>query len=261
MTKFHPDKVSHGALEGVSRQLGGWLDGTTAGKFRAASTASGLAHESLTLDSLTDFSTPPANAQPPSFELRETFCVYSLRFDRIEEGLQTGADLVQLAEPTGRWHHQVMCGGWTVGFARSLSESAASFNVCQLYVSDLAKHIDDAVTWIDAFEKQNPAYAASAPVVRLLFIPSYQTHAFWLVRGPSGGFFRSLVSRVLRVLGIDAKKETGGSDVLIIDAPSYLRPLRPLTKLSSKELLEAFRGVQPLGGGLTFGSPMPPPGT
>jgi len=260
--KFHPDETPPGALKGVSRQLGGWLDKTMAGKFRAAGGAPDLTNEFLALGSGADSSTPP------SFELRETFRVYTLRFGQIEKGLKEGSDLTQLAEPTGRWHHQVMCNGQPVGFARSLSESAEGFDVCQLYVSALARRIDKAVTWIDDFEQSNPDYAASDPVVRLLFIPSYQTHAFWIVRGSSGGSLRALASRVLKSVGLNVMRESGGSDVLIIDAPSYLtdvppdqKPLRGETLLSSKELLEAFHGKEPLGGGLTFGSSMPPPGT
>ena len=247
--KFHPDVTSPDALKGVSRQLGGWLDETMAGKFHAAST-------------------PPADAQPPWFEMKETFRVYTLRLDKIEKGLKEGSDLIELAEPTGRWHHQVSCNVQPVGFARSLSKSAEGFDVCQLYVSALARLIDEAVTWIDDFEGRHPDYAASDPVVRLLFIPSYQTHAFWIVRGSSGSSLRALASRALKGLGLNVGRESEGSSVLIIAAPSYLtdappdrRPLRQQTLLTSKELLEAFRGKEPLGGGLTFGSRMPPPGT
>lgn len=257
MLKFHADELADDNLDSVSRQLGDWFDEATLGKFHTASAPKEFSG-ALEAENFKG-STLSAYAGPPSLELRETFAVWSLRDDKISEGLRTGADLVQLAEPTGRWHHQVVCNDLPVGFARSVSEDGGGCGVSQLYVSDLAAYIDDAIRWVDEFEKANPLYAASNPLVRLLFIPSYQTHAFWLVKSPPGSSLRALMSQALRGVGINLKPGRPESDVFIIDAPSYLRPLRPQTLLSSRELLDVFRDHEPRGGGLTFAAPPPAP--
>jgi hypothetical protein len=254
MAKFHADKVSRLALKGVSSQLGGWLDEMTVGKFQEASAEpsppppfSGINETAPTGGPL---SAKRKRRRPP-FELGETFSVFTLSLDRIEEGQRTGVDLFYLAQDTGRYHHQLAYHGQPAGFARTTSENAAGMDVCQLYVSALAKHIDDAINWLDEFEKKDQAYAAFNPLVRLLFIPSYQTHVFWLIRDPKG-LVRRLASRARGAGGTSRKQPQVTSDVLIIDAPSYLSPLGPLTMLSSRDLLDALREKQPLGGGLFF---------
>jgi hypothetical protein len=253
MSKFHPDDVPNDALKSVSQQLGDWFDATTVGEFHPTSVMPGATHELPNINEGVAIaeggSMPSAPAPPPSFELRETFAIWSLSIDRIEDGLRTDKDLVELARWTGRWHHQVVCNERPVGFARSTNRSVAALDVCQLYTSDLAKHIDDAITWLDEFEAQNPDNAASNRLVRLLFVPSYQTHAFWLIKEPPKDSPETLGSSRVNPEPVQA-----GSDVLIIDAPSYLEPLRPLMMLTSNELLEALREKEPLGGGLTFSS-------
>lgn len=255
MAKFHPDNVKRAALKGVSRQLGGWLDETTVEKFRAAGPGTSPPSEFIDELPLTD-GQPSAQPQEPVFELKETFAVWMLSLDSIEEGLRTEADLFCLVKPTKRWHHQIACDGQPAGFARSVSEDAAGMDVSQLYFSDLAISIDEAIDHLDEFEKKNPDYAAANPLVRLLFIPSYQTYAFWLIKNPPEGL-SWLVSSALGKIGVKLERPQVTSDVFIIDAPPDLTPLRPLTMLTSQQLLAAFREMQPLGGGLTF-TPLPP---
>jgi hypothetical protein len=248
---FHPDQISKEKLENVSMQLGRWLDKTATERFRAAGEKVGASPAFLNNDelSLTEASAPPLATQPPSFRLGETFVLWSLGFDRITDGLRTGVDLVQLARPTGRWHHQIKINAEPVGFARSFSkDDALGLDVRQMFVSDLARYIDEALAWIDEFEVEHPDYAASHSLVRLLFVPAYQTHAFWLSRGDSGSWLQSLMSRAAKIFGMAPKQNDGKSDLLIIDAPSHLSALRPNTLLSSDAFLEAFRGEAPLGG-------------
>lgn len=258
MSKFHADKVSSLALKGVSRQLGGWLDEMTVAKFQEASPESSPPPPFVSVNEMA-LTGGPLSAQPrwPPFELGETFAVFTLNLGGIEEGLRTGADLFHLAEETSRWHHQVAYNGQPAGFARSSSEDSAGMDVRQLYLSDLARHIDKAIYWLDEFEVKNPDYAASDSLVRLLFIPSYQTHAFWIIKNMSEGLFRRLMSWALGRMGINRAQPQVTSDVLIIDAPAYLSSLRPLTMLTSQQLLEALSGKPPLGGGLTFNSLTP----
>jgi hypothetical protein len=143
-----------------------------------------------------------------------------------------------------------VCDGRPTGFARSLSKDGAGPEVRQLYVSDLARHMDEVITVMDEYEKQHPEYAATNPVVRLLFVPSYQTYVFWLRREEPGGLMRRLMAAMLNLLGFDVKASNVRSDVFVISAPQSLTPLVHGAMLDSNAFLEAFRDEEPLAGGL-----------
>jgi hypothetical protein len=73
-----------------------------------------------------------------------------------------------LAIPTGQWHHQIRYRGKARAFARS---SAGA--VDQLAESVLAEKIDAAIEFVDAKLPGNG-------VARLLVVPAYYVHAFWI---------------------------------------------------------------------------------
>ena len=197
-----------------------------------------------------------------AFELGESFALYSLGPDDIERGLAGGGDLTQLARATGRWHHQIKVDKKAVGFARSACEGEADFEVRQIYLSELAKYVDEAITWIDDYEAKNPYDAEADPVVRLLTVPAYQVHAFWLCRpGAEENTWAATSEAAAQVAQAAPRAEQaaprsesgawadgGQSKVLVIDAPPHLEGLRPNTLLSSKEFLEAFPGREQFGG-------------
>jgi hypothetical protein len=216
---FRTDRASKDALVNVARNLGGWLDTPMADKLARAAGAS-PAHSLLTMsESLPEGDAPPP--AKPSYELGESFALWTLGFKAIQKGLWTGEDLGRLATSSGRWHHQVKVNKNPVGFARTTPpDGEAAATVLQLYVTDIAKAIDGAIKWLDRFEEANPDYVRQSPTVRLLHVPPYYLYAFWLV-----------------------KSDNQPSDVLVIDAPTILKEL-PFDKLiDSKEFLNAFRNA------------------
>lgn len=135
----------------------------------------------------------------------------ALRADAVAK---TDLDISQLARQTGRWHHQIKIDGKAESFARSvpLGPDAANWSVRELFQSEVAQKIDEAIDWIDS-------NVTGDPLVRLLIVPAYHLHAFWL-------------------------KEGDASRVLVVDMPaSFTRP--QYNKLyTSKEFLEALTEEQ-----------------
>jgi hypothetical protein len=149
--------------------------------------------------------------QSKAMELTESFSIWALGADAVTK---SDVDLSQLAEQTGRWHHQIKLNGRAESFARSmpLGPDAASWMVRELFESEIAKKIDDAIEWIDQNVKGDP-------VVRLLIVPAYHLHAFWL-------------------------KEGDASKVLIVDMPPGLTRLQYGKLYTSKEFLDALAQEQ-----------------
>jgi hypothetical protein len=110
-------------------------------------------------------------------ELAETFPVWLLHDDEILKDGRT--DLSLLAHNTGRWHSQVRIDGKAVLFARSilLGPTLKDWQVKELFEGALAPAIEKAIDWVD-----RDANVGGDPLVRLLDVPAYNTHAFWLVR-------------------------------------------------------------------------------
>lgn len=116
-----------------------------------------------------------ANQPWAGAELTETFSVWSLEPTAI---LNPDQDFPKLVSQTPRWHHQIKVAGKAAAFARStpLGADAGSWDVIQLFQSDIAEKIDKAVEWVDG-------NVTGDPVVRLLIAPSWYLHAFWLADG------------------------------------------------------------------------------
>ncbi|HEY1377034.1 MAG TPA: hypothetical protein VGF55_09575 [Gemmataceae bacterium] len=117
--------------------------------------------------------TSSALGSPPAATLNETMEVWMLGADAL---LQPTDDLLQLAKPTGRWHHQIKSGGQVVGYARSmpLGPAPGDWSVREVSKSGASKAIDDAIKWIDANVHDDSQ-------VRMLSVPAYHVTAFWLV--------------------------------------------------------------------------------
>jgi hypothetical protein len=149
--------------------------------------------------------------QNRAMELAESFAVWSLGADAVPK---SGVDLSQLARQTGRWHHQIKIDGKAESFARSmpLGPEAANWSVREMFASEIAKRIDDAIEWVDR-------NVPGDPLVRLLVVPAYHLHAFWL-------------------------KEGNGSQVLVVDMPHGFTKLQTGKLYSSKEFLEALAQEQ-----------------
>jgi hypothetical protein len=148
-------------------------------------------------------------------ELTETFSVWSLNPTAI---LTPDADFQKLVTQTGRWHHQIKIDGKAVAFARSMpvGTDASSWDVLQLFRSDIPGKIDQAVDWVDSNVKGDP-------IVRLLIAPSYYLHAFWLADG-------------------------NNNQVFVIDMPPNFAHVQVGTLYSGKEFLHKLAQEQPASG-------------
>ena len=107
-----------------------------------------------------------------ALEIAESFPVYMLP---LEATTWPAADLAALAVPTGLWHHQLRHGQDVQEFARSMPTGprAEDWRVEEISASPIAQSIDGAAQWLDARVR-------SRATVRLLVVPAFQTHAFWL---------------------------------------------------------------------------------
>lgn len=156
-----------------------------------------------------------AQQAPPAAELCETFAVWSLAPTAI---LTPDVDFQKLVTQTGRWHHQIRVGGKAAAFARSmpLGADAGSWDVTQLFQSDISEKIDQAVDWVDRNVKGDP-------VVRLLIAPSYYLHAFWLSDGKA-------------------------DQVYVIDVPGNFTHVQPGALYPAKEFLQRLAKEEPASG-------------
>jgi hypothetical protein len=146
-----------------------------------------------------------------TLEMTESFSVWFLGADAVGDPT---IDISQSARNTGQWHHQINAGGKPEAFARSqpLGPDAASWTIQEFFTSEIAKKIDDAIDWID----QN---VTGDPLARLLVVPAYQVHAFWL-------------------------KEGDASRVVVVDMPAGFSHLQYQKVYTSKEFLEALAKEQ-----------------
>lgn len=157
----------------------------------------------------------------PEFTLGESFALYVCGLEDVRAAEEPDADLIQIAKPTGRFHHQVRYRGEGFAYARSAEGVVGEHSLRQLRASPLAKRIDEAIALIDLHERLE----GRDSLTRLLVAPAYQVYAFWLIdeAGPS-------------------------SRVLVVDAPERLAGLPRGRFLSSREFLEALRRARPQTG-------------
>jgi hypothetical protein len=116
----------------------------------------------------------PSASRP---EIGETFEVWKLIPDAIDEITRGNLDITKLTRPTGIWHHQLRDETRAFGFARSkpLGAGPDDWSVRDIFMSEVAAKIDTAINWVDRNIPDNQVE------VRLLSLPAYQVEAFWFV--------------------------------------------------------------------------------
>ena len=153
----------------------------------------------------------PALLAAQAGTLGETFSVWVLGLDATTKSNEA---LEKLAIQTGRWHHQVRYGGRAQAFARSVptGPKPEDWSVTQLFESHIAEQIDKAIDWVDG-------NAQGDPLVRLLIMPAYHLHAFWLL-------------------------DQENSELLLVDMPDGYTRLKYETFYSPKDFLETLAQEQ-----------------
>ena len=239
----HADKVERAALAALAEEIGELLDGaelteaarpapaSAKGPRRAGARAAG--ERAASAEAAGEGEAKPA-------ELVETFAVWTLdarslspprgrgaaKKSGAKKSVAKGDSLRALARPTGRWHHQIKVGGRAAAFARSsgarLKLDSASLR--GLFVSPLARKVEAAIDWIDENEPEDRD-GVRDPVVRLLVVPPYQLHAFWLL-----------------------DEREGTSEVFVVDAPPRLDAPGRARLIDEREFLELLRRSRPVRG-------------
>jgi len=231
---FKPDTIAEEELKQVAHNLTPWFDSSLVEKLvTAAADDVPASHQPQSLMAINSNASASGAADrakgftlPDEFTLEECFAIYMLGANSITDPASLRKDIKYLARETERWHHQIKAGGKPVAFARSKATAySKGCEICQLYISDLAKAVDDAIQWLMKFEDDNKEYTQTEPLVRLLAVPAYNVHAFWLL-----------------------KQKSGQSDLLVIDAPAELGGLKREQLLNSAEFLKAFEGHTPISG-------------
>jgi hypothetical protein len=153
-------------------------------------------------------------------ERGETFSVWKLEPDVIASSAGRGMDLLKLAKPTGRWHHQIKSLGKIQAWARSgpIEPGASQGVLHRLSVSSLAAGVELALKKIDP-------YVTSDVLVRLLEVPSFQLCVLWLINE---------TSQESQVLGIEYR-------------PRFAK-LQTDEPISSHDFLELLRKQKPVLG-------------
>jgi hypothetical protein len=112
-----------------------------------------------------------ASGEP--LELGESFPIWMIGLSSLmEEAIEASA------VHTGYWHHQIRHGQRVAEFAKSrpLGPGTADWRVEEVVESPIAEKVDRAIQWIDDTVHEDEP-------VRLLVIPAYFVHAFWIGRG------------------------------------------------------------------------------
>jgi hypothetical protein len=117
---------------------------------------------------------PPELLNAGPVELRESFEVWALGLDSLAHAIHSRRQIRQLARPVDRWHHQIAFAGRPAAFARSSSSPVTGeHQLEELFVSQLAQSIDEAIAWLD----EN---AAAEDHIRFLIVPACHLYSFWL---------------------------------------------------------------------------------
>ena len=167
--------------------------------------------------------TPPGAEPVATAETAESFAVWMMGKDALAD---PSIDLRRLAKPTGTWHHQIRkvtqpppgssapANVSSPAFARStpFGPEAVDWSVIGVFANEFAETIDRGIRWLEG----NDHLFEGNPIVRLLVLPAFYTHAFWLIN------------------------EGRESQVLPIELPSSFRILKPFQLNGSRCFLEAL---------------------
>jgi hypothetical protein len=158
-------------------------------------------------------------ADTSKLTLNENVDIWQLPANVVAE---SSNDLSFLAKPTGEWHLQVRSEDIPIAYARSspIGFAPNDWLVDGVFQSDLAQKIDETMAWIDTnFEDENI-------LVRLLVVPAYLLHAFWLID----------------------QDEPSHQKVVIIDAPDEYMFHKPPEIYTPQQFLDTLRSVRHVEG-------------
>lgn len=204
---LRPDSVSTSALKQVADDIGELI-------------GSPLLDFSLA----TDINGP---SESHSYDMTEHFAVWVINYDNLMLAADEKRSANTIPNPTHRWHHQIRKNDRVTGYARSTNSESDDLALCQFFDSEIAENIDHAISLLDELEQSATFIRDHDWVARLLVVPAYQVHAFWLVSEQSDESFVLLIDGPPQ-LDVISRKE-------LIDLESFLallgklQPARGLT--------------------------------
>ena len=144
----------------------------------------------------------------------ETFQVWVLPMNTV-----VSAETLDVASPTGMWHHQIDRRGSPEMYAHSqpLGPRPRDWHVTAAFESPAAAAIDRAIDVVDEA-------LAGDDEARLLHIPAYAIQAIWIV-----------------MLGED-------QIVPAVVPDTYREKLQPFTVLAASDFLDRLRELRPIRG-------------
>jgi hypothetical protein len=138
-------------------------------------------------------------------EIGESFPIWMLGFASV-----ANPELAERAAiPTGYWHHQIRHAGEAKEFAKSrpLGPGPRDWRVEEIVTSPIAERVNAAIATLDT-------EAPGDQGTRLLVIPAYFVHAFWLGTGADSRVL--LIHKPDSVLGLDYGRMYGLEEFLQI---------------------------------------------
>jgi hypothetical protein len=161
--------------------------------------------------------------------LAEEFEVWKLLPKAIEI---PQARLSKVAEKTGYWQHLIRHGKVAREIVTTRADAAGrKFQVHALGNELLAEKYDSAIQWLDAND-------SSDAIVRVLVVPTFVLHAFWLFSSKEDRVV--LVDAMKPVEGIAPEREYSSQEFLGAIVKQHIKQKLP----SEKELEKAARKIR-----------------
>ncbi len=173
-----------------------------------------------------DFLPPPGGALPEA-EIKETLSIWTFKCSVYSLKLDSGS-FGNYVKPLNHWHHQISIDDSDISFAETRppnDDKSSDWSVLRVSSnSQVSRAISKATDWVDR-------NVLGDPVVRLLLIPEFHMHTFWL-------------------------NENSRNNILLVKSPEqYLDYLKYGTLYSSQEFIKILRKL-PSAQGPTGQPPM-----
>jgi hypothetical protein len=175
-------------------------------------------------------------ARESTVDLGTSIELWRLSLRAVERAKVEDLGLRDLAKRIG-WHYQFKVNDNSVGFARSASlKDARDSAVEEIFVSDVAQAIDQAINWANENAGTNEKVSDDR-TARVLTVPSFQIEALWFIQEDPAG-----------------RGDNSNGDVYLVSVPPGVERLRESQFISADTFLEALRDQSP-GMGLIHTGP------
>ena len=117
-----------------------------------------------------------ATRDPARLRFGYTFQVWLLSKAGVEEGAEGHLDALQIAKPSGRWHHELWALDSVAGSALSRRGPDGAIELERLYYA-----VPGAPAIAPAIAKLKDTELEGDPLLRLLYAPAWEVYALWII--------------------------------------------------------------------------------